>query len=171
VCSVAFIFKRIKKIRIEKIDKIRDNRKRTYYINKEENSMVDCIFCKIANGEIPSATLYEDEEFRVILDLGPASKGHALILPKTHAANIYELSDETAGKAMILAKHMASKMTDALGCEGFNIVQNNGEIAGQTVFHFHMHLIPRYKGDKVGLTWTPGKLTDEVKDEILAKIK
>lgn len=133
--------------------------------------MVDCIFCKIANGEIPSATLYEDEEFRVILDLGPASKGHALILPKTHAANIYELSDETAGKAMILAKHMASKMTDALGCEGFNIVQNNGEIAGQTVFHFHMHLIPRYKGDKVGLTWTSGKLTDEVKDEILAKIK
>lgn len=133
--------------------------------------MVDCIFCKIANGEIPSATLYEDEEFRVILDLGSASKGHALILPKTHAANIYELSDETAGKAMILAKHMASKMTDALGCEGFNIVQNNGEIAGQTVFHFHMHLIPRYKGDKVGLTWTPGKLTDEVKDEILAKIK
>lgn len=133
--------------------------------------MVDCIFCKIANGEIPSATLYEDEEFCVILDLGPASKGHALILPKTHAANIYELSDETAGKAMILAKHMASKMTDALGCEGFNIVQNNGEIAGQTVFHFHMHLIPRYKGDKVGLTWTPGKLTDEVKDEILAKIK
>lgn len=133
--------------------------------------MEDCIFCKIANGEIPSATLYEDEDFRVILDLGPASKGHALILPKTHAANIYELADETVGKAMILAKHMASKLTDALGCEGFNIVQNNGEIAGQTVFHFHMHLIPRYKGDKVGLTWTPGKLTDEVKDEILAKIK
>lgn len=133
--------------------------------------MEDCIFCKIANGEIPSATLYEDEDFRVILDLGPASKGHALILPKTHAANIYELADETAGKAMILAKHMASKLTDAMGCEGFNIVQNNGEIAGQTVFHFHMHLIPRYKGDKVGLTWTPGKLTDEVKDEILAKIK
>ena len=133
--------------------------------------MEDCIFCKIANGEIPSATLYEDEDFRVILDLGPASKGHALILPKTHAANIYELADETAGKAMILAKHMASKLTDALGCEGFNIVQNNGEIAGQTVFHFHMHLIPRYQGDQVGLTWTPGKLTDEDRDEILAKIK
>lgn len=133
--------------------------------------MEDCIFCKIANGEIPSATLYEDEDFRVILDLGPASKGHALILPKVHSANIYELPDETAGKVMILAKHMASKLTEALGCDGFNIVQNNGEIAGQTVFHFHMHLIPRYKGDKVGLTWTPGKLTDEVKEEILAKIK
>ena len=133
--------------------------------------MEDCIFCKIANGEIPSATLYEDEDFRVILDLGPASKGHALILPKVHSDNIYELPDETAGKVMILAKHMASKLTEALGCDGFNIVQNNGEIAGQTVFHFHMHLIPRYKGDKVGLTWTPGKLTDEMKEEILAKIK
>ena len=133
--------------------------------------MSDCIFCKIANGEIPSATLYEDEDFRVILDLGPASKGHALILPKAHAANIYEISDDMAAKAMILAKKMATKMTEALKCDGFNIVQNNGEPAGQTVFHFHMHLIPRYKGDKVGLTWTPGKLTDEVKDEILAKIK
>lgn len=132
--------------------------------------MDNCIFCKIAKGEIPSATLYEDGDFRVILDLGPASKGHALILPKAHAADIYELPEETAGKAMILAKRMAEKMKDALNCDGFNIVQNNGEIAGQTVFHFHMHLIPRYKGDQVGLTWTPGKLTDEDRDEILAKI-
>lgn len=132
--------------------------------------MDNCIFCKIANGEISSATLYEDEDFRVILDLGPASKGHALILPKTHAANIYELSDELAGKAMILAKKMAKKLTDALNCDGFNIVQNNGEVAGQTVFHFHMHLIPRYKGDGVGLTWTPGKLSDEDRDDILHKV-
>ena len=115
--------------------------------------MENCIFCKIANGEIPAATLYEDENFRVILDLGPASKGHALILPKSHAANIYELSDEMAAKAMILAKKMATAMTAALKCDGFNIVQNNGECAGQTVFHFHMHLIPRYKGDQVGITW------------------
>ncbi|MGN8631616.1 HIT family protein [Blautia sp. HCP3S3_G3] len=132
--------------------------------------MENCIFCKIANGEIPAATLYEDEDFRVILDLGPASKGHALILPKSHAANIYELSDELAAKAMILAKKMAVKMTEALKCDGFNIVQNNGETAGQTVFHFHMHLIPRYTGDGVGLTWTPGTLTDEIKEEILTKM-
>ena len=72
---------------------------------------------------------------------------------------------------MILAKKMATKMTDALKCDGFNIVQNNGEPAGQTVFHFHMHLIPRYKGDKVGITWEPGTLTDEVKKEILEKLK
>ena len=133
--------------------------------------MSDCIFCKIANGEIPSATLYEDEDFRVILDLRPASKGHALILPKAHAANIYEISDDMAAKAMILAKKMATKMTEALKCDGFNIVQNNGEPAGQTVFHFHMHLIPRYEGDQVGITWKPGTLTDEVKNEILEKLK
>ena len=133
--------------------------------------MSDCIFCKIANGEIPSATLYEDEDFRVILDLGPASKGHALILTKAHAANIYEISDDMAEKAMILAKKMATKMTEALKCDGFNIVQNNGEPAGQTVFHFHMHLIPRYEGDQVGITWKPGTLTDEVKNEILEKLK
>ena len=133
--------------------------------------MENCIFCKIANGEIPAATLYEDENFRVILDLGPASKGHALILPKSHAANIYELSDEMAAKAMILAKKMATAMTAALKCDGFNIVQNNGEPAGQTVFHFHMHLIPRYKGDQVGITWKPGELSDADKEEILLKVK
>lgn len=133
--------------------------------------MSDCIFCKIANGEIPSATLFEDENFRVILDLGPATKGHALILPKSHFANIYEMPDELAGKAMILAKEMASRMTKALKCDGFNVVQNNGEAAGQTVFHFHMHLIPRYKNDNAGITWTPGTLTDEMKEEILAKVK
>ena len=133
--------------------------------------MENCIFCKIANGEIPAATLYEDENFRVILDLGPASKGHALILPKSHAANIYELSDEMAAKAMILAKKMATAMTAALKCDGFNIVQNNGECAGQTVFHFHMHLIPRYKGDQVGIKWHPGELSDADKEEILLKVK
>lgn len=133
--------------------------------------MNDCIFCKIANGEIPAATLYEDEDFRVILDLGPASKGHALILPKTHAANLYELPEELAGKAMILAKKMAVKLTDALQCDGLNVVQNNGEAAGQTVHHFHMHLIPRYEGDGVGITWKPGELSDEDREEILTKTK
>ena len=97
----------------------------------------DCLFCKIAAGEIPSATLYEDEDFRVILDLGPASKGHALILPKEHYRNLYDIDEDVAAKAMVLAKKMAVKMKDALGCDGFNIVQNNEEPAGQTVFHFH----------------------------------
>ena len=129
--------------------------------------MENCIFCKLAKGEIPTATLYEDEEFRVILDQGPASKGHALIIPKEHAANLYELSDELAGKAMVLAKKMITKMTDVLGCDGYNVVQNNGAAAGQTVFHFHMHLIPRWEQDGVGVTWTPGTLTEADKEEIL----
>jgi len=130
----------------------------------------NCIFCKIANGDIPAATIYEDEDFRVILDLGPASKGHALILPKDHFANLYELSDEVAAKVLIVAKKVITKMTEVLGCDGYNLVQNNGEAAGQTVFHFHMHLIPRYKDDQVGLGWNMGKLTDEDKEEILSKL-
>lgn len=131
----------------------------------------NCIFCKIAAGEIPSATLYEDDDFRVILDIEPASKGHALILPKEHYANLYELDDELAAKAMVLAKKMVTKLTDILGCDGYNVVQNNGTVAGQTVFHFHMHLIPRYQGDGVKLGWKQGTLTDEVKEEILTKIR
>ena len=130
---------------------------------KDEN----CIFCKIANGEIPSATLYEDEDFRVILDLGPATRGHALILPKEHYANVIALPEEVTAKAFILAKKMAAKMMEVLHCDGVNVVQNNGEAAGQTVFHFHIHLIPRYVGDGAGVTWAPGTLTDETREEIL----
>ena len=131
----------------------------------------NCIFCKIAAGEIPSATIYEDEDFRVILDIEPASKGHALILPKEHYANLYELSDELAAKALIIAKKVITKMTDIVGCDGYNVLQNNGETAGQTVFHFHMHLIPRYKEDDVTITWKQGALTDELKELILSQMK
>ncbi len=128
----------------------------------------NCIFCKIANGEIPSATLYEDDMFRVILDLNPAAKGHALILPKKHAADLFELPDETAAKAIVLAKKIAGVLKTGLHADGINLVQNNGEAAGQTVFHYHMHLIPRYQGDKVNINWVPGTLTEEDKKEILA---
>ena len=131
----------------------------------------DCIFCKIAGGNIPSSTVYEDEQFRVILDLSPATKGHALILPKQHYANIFEIDEHVLKDLIVLAKKVATAMKETLNCDGVNIVQNNGEAAGQTVFHFHMHLIPRYKDDHAGVTWTPGTLTDEVKEEILAKIR
>ena len=130
----------------------------------------DCILCKIAQGTMPSGTLYEDDDFRVILDRGPATRGHALILPKQHYKDIYEIPEDVLARVSKLAKKMIEKMTAVLGCDGFNIVQNNGETAGQTVFHFHMHLIPRYKNDQVGLTWTPEKLTDEVKQENLDKM-
>ena len=131
----------------------------------------NCIFCKIAAGEIPSATIYEDDDFRVILDIEPASKGHALILAKDHYANLYELPDELASKALIVAKRVITKMTDIMGCDGYNVLQNNGEVAGQTVFHYHMHLIPRYKDDDVTIEWQHGTLTDELKTEILSNMK
>lgn len=129
-----------------------------------------CIFCKIAAGEIPSATIYEDEDFRVILDIEPASKGHALILPKEHYANLYELPEELAAKALVVAKKVITKMTGILNCDGYNVLQNNGEVAGQTVFHYHMHLIPRYENDDVLLKWSPGALTEELKQEIIEKM-
>ena len=139
-------------------------------MKEEEMKDDNCIFCKLANGEIPTATLYEDDDFRVILDAGPAAKGHALILPKEHYANLYELDDEVAAKVLPLAKKMITKLTDILGCDGYNLVQNNGEAAGQTVFHFHLHMIPRYKDDGVGLTWKMGELTEEDKNDILSRM-
>ena len=130
----------------------------------------NCIFCKLANGDIPTATLYEDDDFRVILDANPAAKGHALIIPKEHYKDLYELDDEIAGKVMVLAKKMITKMTDILGCDGYNLVQNNGECAGQTVFHYHLHLIPRCENDNVGIGWKLNELTEEDKEDILSKI-
>ena len=130
----------------------------------------DCIFCKIANGEIPSRTLYEDDQFRVILDLGPATKGHALILPKEHAADIFEISEETASGVLVLAKRMAVKMTQKLHCDGMNLVQNNGEAAGQTVPHFHLHMIPRCHNDGQKINWIPGKCTQEELEAVKREI-
>lgn len=131
----------------------------------------NCIFCKLANGVFPTNSIYEDEDFKVILDNSPATKGHALILPKSHYKNIYELPEETAGKVFVLAKKLAGSMTEKLHAEGFNIVQNNNEIAGQTVFHFHMHLIPRYEGDGQDITWNPTSPSAEelvaIKDSLL----
>lgn len=131
----------------------------------------NCIFCKIANGEIPSTTVYEDDMFRVILDLSPATKGHALILPKQHMANIYEMDEPTAQKVFVLASHIATAMKKSLNCDGINIVQNNGEAAGQTVFHFHMHIIPRYINDGQNINWIPGTSEPEEREKIAQKIK
>lgn len=131
----------------------------------------ECIFCKIAGGDIPSATIYEDEEFRVILDLGPASRGHALILPKNHFKDVCDLDEQTASKVLILAGKIGAAMKEKLGCAGFNLVQNNGIEAGQTVFHFHMHIIPRYEGGPAMVTWNPGSATPEELQATAAMIR
>ena len=131
----------------------------------------NCIFCKIANGEIPSSTVYEDERFRAILDLGPASKGHTLILPKDHFKDLTELPEEFAGGALCLAGKIGSAMKKELGAAGFNVVQNNGTEAGQTVFHFHVHIIPRYAGGPKMVAWEPGVTVPEEREEIAEKLK
>lgn len=130
----------------------------------------DCIFCKIIKGEIPSTTIYEDEDFKVILDRFPAAPGHVLILPKTHVENIYALDDEIGAKLFPLAKKIANHLQGTLDLDGLNILQNNGETAGQTVFHLHVHLIPRKKGDTVNVKWKALHPSDEEMEAMRAKL-
>ena len=122
--------------------------------------MNDCIFCKIANGEIPSATIYEDDDFRAILDIAPAHKGHTILLPKVHASDLFSLDDITASKALPIVKKIATSLKRTLGCDGVNILQNNGIAAGQTVFHLHIHIIPRFDEDGILPVWPQGSYQD-----------
>lgn len=136
--------------------------------------MDNCIFCKIANGEIKSNVVYEDNDFIAILDLSPATKGHVLLIPKTHAANLLELPDDVASKVLPIAKKIISAQKDVLGFTNYNLIQNNGRIAGQTVDHYHLHLIPRYSIDEISL-WAPHEddpsVTKELAEEIRGHIK
>jgi len=121
----------------------------------------DCIFCKLANGDIPTNTIYEDNEFRVIMDVAPATKGHALVLPKDHYADIYEIDPDVLGRAIQVGQKVVKHATKVLGCDGYNLLQNNGTAAGQTVFHFHLHLIPRYVDmDNAKMLTMPAKEAD-----------
>lgn len=131
----------------------------------------NCIFCKLASGDIPTMSVYEDDDFNVIFDAGPATLGHALILPKSHAANIFELDDELVAKAYILAKKVAAALMEVFDADGINILQNNNEAAGQSVFHFHIHLIPRYAGGENIVNWTPGVQDAQALSAALEKLK
>lgn len=128
----------------------------------------DCIFCLLANGDIPTAKVYEDDDLTVILDAGPATKGHALVLPKDHYKNITEVPQELAGKLVAIASKVGNAQMKALGAAGFNIVINTNEAAGQTVFHCHVHVIPRYEGDAGIVSWVPGEAKDS--ETVAAKI-
>ena len=130
----------------------------------------DCIFCKLAGGEIPASSLYEDEKFRIILDANPATKGHALILPKQHYKNIFEIDEETLRDLIVLGKKLAGIMKERLGCDGVNLIQNNGEAAGQTVPHFHLHVLPRYADDGQDILWKPGISDPAVQEELVKKL-
>jgi len=128
----------------------------------------NCIFCKLANGVFPTNTIYEDDLVRVILDASPATRGHALVIPKEHYRNIYDLDENCASHVLVVAKKIACIMKDKLGCTGLNILQNNEEVAGQTVFHFHLHIIPRYDDDTLNLSFNdPAPIEAELAKEIL----
>ena len=128
----------------------------------------NCIFCKLANGIFETNTLYEDDSFRVIFDANPATNGHVLVLPKEHFANIFEMPYELVGKAFALAKKVATVLKEVTGCEGVNVLQNNGEAAGQTVFHFHIHIIPRYGSPEEMVLWKPNEMDQDAVDDIIA---
>jgi len=132
----------------------------------------DCIFCKLANGVFPTNFIYEDEDFKVILDANPATKGHSLILPKKHFKNILDADEEILKKIFPLAKKLSNKLIEVLKCDGVNVLQNNNKAAGQVVFHLHVHLIPRYKDEKEHLiSWKPNKFSDEEMKNIAESLK
>jgi len=133
----------------------------------------DCLFCKIIAGEIPSYKVYEDGGFIAILDRFPRNMGHTLIIPKEHCDDLFDLPDDLAERLIPLARALARKIREATGCEGLNLVQNNGEASGQEVRHFHLHIIPRFADDKVSLTSAKGRLdpADEEFEEMAAKLR
>lgn len=131
----------------------------------------NCIFCKLASGEIPSYTVYEDDTFRAILDAAPAGEGHTLILPKAHYENLFELPEDVAADAMRLAKKIATLLRDRMHCDGVNILQNNGAAAGQTVMHYHLHVIPRTEGDGHLAPWTPVQRSPEEQEATIKKMR
>lgn len=128
---------------------------------------MDCIFCKIVNGEIPSSVVYEDENVKAFLDLSPATNGHTLVIPKKHYENIFDMPEDELLNIEKSSQKVANILKEKLMCKGVTRVQNNG--LGQEVKHYHMHIIPRYEEDKLELSTNQDIIVD--KEEILSKIK
>lgn len=123
--------------------------------------MEDCIFCKIASGEIPSYKLYEDDKFIAFLDISQVTEGHTLVIPKKHFKDIHEIDAQTVSEMYLLVHKLAQHITAKTKAKGVNILNNNGLAAGQTVFHYHVHIIPRYdKNDKITITFNENKNFD-----------
>jgi histidine triad (HIT) family protein len=136
--------------------------------------MSDCIFCKIVNGEVPSAKVFENEHVFAFLDLSQVTKGHTLVIPKVHKENIFELTPEIASKVFEVVPQIANSIKKQFQPEVLNLLNNNGALAGQSVFHYHMHIIPRYgKGDGFGAVWKSheDQYTPEKLQEIATTIK
>jgi len=119
-------------------------------------SETDCIFCKIAAGEIPAAKILEDDVSIAMMDIGPLAEGHVLLIPKTHAETLDELSSEQAGRMLRSLPALVKAVKAATGCQGVNVLQNNGRAAHQEVMHVHFHVIPRNEGDAFAFNWPAG---------------
>lgn len=132
---------------------------------------MNCIFCKILNGEIPSNKVFENDNFIAILDAFPANEGHTLVIPKKHYENIFEIDENTLKEGYAIAKKIANSIKKALNVEDINILQNNGALAGQTVNHFHIHIIPRKENDKVVIKSEHISVDNNRINEILDSIK
>jgi histidine triad (HIT) family protein len=115
----------------------------------------DCLFCGIVAGDVPAQIVDSDEHTVAFMDINPATRGHALVVPRTHAADLFEISDEDLERTTVAARRLARRMKDALNPDGFNILNSCGAAAWQTVFHFHLHVVPRYKDDPLELPWVP----------------
>ena len=129
-----------------------------------------CIFCNIISGEIPSYKVYEDDNFYAFLDISQATYGHTLVVPKQHFENLFAMPDFLLEKMLILVRDLASKIKTATNCKGINILNNNGEAAGQYVHHFHIHIIPRYDNDNFSIKAIENKLNNEEFKALLFKI-
>jgi histidine triad (HIT) family protein len=115
----------------------------------------DCIFCQIAAGELPAHKLHEDEHTIAFMDINPATRGHALVIPRRHARNLLEIAPEDLSAVAVTAQQIARRVSERLGADGVNLINSCGSVAWQTVFHFHIHVIPRYSGDPLVLPWKP----------------
>ncbi len=117
--------------------------------------MNDCLFCGIVAGDVPSQIVDSDERTVAFMDINPATRGHALVVPRAHSADLMEIADEDLQATMVAARRLASRMEDTLRPDGFNILNACRPVAWQTVFHFHIHVIPRYEDDPLKLPWIP----------------
>jgi histidine triad (HIT) family protein len=124
----------------------------------------DCLFCKIVAGELPATIVAEDERTIAFMDINPATRGHVLVIPRTHARDLHAIDPDDLRAVAVAAQRLASRARDRLGADGVNLLNSNGAAAWQTVFHFHVHVIPRYDGDPLRLPWVPGSGDmDEIK--------
>jgi histidine triad (HIT) family protein len=131
----------------------------------------DCIFCKILRGELPGEVVDEDEHTVAFMDINPWTRGHAVVIPRRHARNLYEIDDDELARTAVAAKRLATRMRDRLGCDGINLINSCEPAAWQTIFHLHIHVIPRYDDDPLQLPTRPQPADPEELAQLAAEIR